>query len=373
MKRTFFYIIAAMLLIVVTIGCKKDKDVTHVTLDKKEITINVGESAILEATVHPGDATNKAVSWKSSDEAVAKVVNGTISAQQGGRATITVTTEDGGYTATCVVTVIHIENVTGVTLDKTHILLPINGTATLTAAIVPNNATNKTVSWASSNSDVATVTDGLVYAKAVGTATITVTTEDGNYTATCAVTVDSEKGIEIAGIKWATRNVGAPGTFAATPEDAGMFYQWSRNVGWSATDPLTNSDGGTTWDGTYPDGNSWEKANDPCPSGWRLPKNIELHHLATTASQWTTLNDVDGRRFGSLDNSIFLPAAGYRGYLTGGLVLDNDYYLGAYWSTELVGSASPTRARFLGFTSTRVNLISGEHRMSGLNIRCVAE
>jgi len=70
-----------------------------------------------------------------------------------------------------------------------------------------------------------------------------------------------DEGVIINGIKWATRNVDKPGTFAAKPEDAGMFYQWNRRVGWSATDPMINSNGGTDWDFAIPEGYRWEKKN----------------------------------------------------------------------------------------------------------------
>ena len=79
--------------------------------------------------------------------------------------------------------------VTGVTLNKTSTTILVNGTETLTATVAPDNATNKAVTWSTSNAAIATVNEGTVTAKAAGTATITVTTADGNKTATCAVTV----------------------------------------------------------------------------------------------------------------------------------------------------------------------------------------
>lgn len=79
--------------------------------------------------------------------------------------------------------------VTGVSLDKTSAELEVGGTLTLTKTIEPANATNQNVSWSSSNVEVATVENGTVTAKAVGTADIIVTTEDGGKTATCNVTV----------------------------------------------------------------------------------------------------------------------------------------------------------------------------------------
>ena len=80
-------------------------------------------------------------------------------------------------------------SVTGVSLDKTELSLTVGGTETLTATVAPDNATDKTVTWTSSNPSVATVENGVVTAVAPGTAVITATTQDGNHTATCAVTV----------------------------------------------------------------------------------------------------------------------------------------------------------------------------------------
>ena len=170
-------------------------NVTGVTLNTTEVELNaVGETATLVATVAPADATNKAVTWKSSNPAVATVENGVVTAKANGTATITVTTVDGGKKATCAVTVDIppvVVDVTGVTLNKTEVKLTAAGqTATLAATVAPANATNKAVTWESSNPAVATVANGVVTAKANGTATITVTTVDGGKTATCDVTVD---------------------------------------------------------------------------------------------------------------------------------------------------------------------------------------
>ena len=169
--------------------------VTGVTLDKTSVELTEGDETTLTATVNPDNATNKNVTWKSSDSSVATVVDGKVTAVKAGSATITVTTEDGGKTATCEVKVNaktvepEVVAVTGVTLDKTSVELTEGDETTLTATVNPDNATNKTVTWKSSDSSVATVVDGKVTAVKEGTATITVTTEDGGKTATCQVKV----------------------------------------------------------------------------------------------------------------------------------------------------------------------------------------
>jgi len=164
--------------------------VTGVTLNKTTLALTVGGQEQLTETVAPSNATNKAVTWSSSNTAVATVTNGLVNAIAAGSATITVTTQDGNKTAACAVTVTAATvPVTGVTLNKTTLALATGGQEQLTETVAPSNATNKTVTWSSSNTAVATVTNGLVKAVAAGSATITVTTQDGNKTATCTVTV----------------------------------------------------------------------------------------------------------------------------------------------------------------------------------------
>ena len=162
--------------------------VSSVSLNKSSTTINKGNSETLIATVYPVDATNKAVTWSSNNTSVATVSSGIVTGVSAGSATITVRTSDGGFTATCQVTVI--VPVTGVSLNKSATVLNAGSSETLIATVAPTNATNKAVTWSSSNTSVATVNgSGTVMGAAVGTATITVTTSDGGYTATCSVRV----------------------------------------------------------------------------------------------------------------------------------------------------------------------------------------
>ena len=172
--------------------------VTGIALDKAAMELLVEDVDTLIATITPADATDNYITWKSSNEAVATVVDGIVTAVSVGTATITVTTVDGGFTATCEVTVAP-RPVTGITLDKVEATLEVKETVTLVATVAPANATNKDVTWTSDNDAVATVTDGVVTAVSVGTATITVATVDGGFTATCVVTVNpiSVKGITL--------------------------------------------------------------------------------------------------------------------------------------------------------------------------------
>ena len=144
------------------------------------------------------------------------------------------------------------------------------------------------------------------------------------------------KSVIINGVTWATCNLDKPGTFAATPESSGMFYQWNRKIGWSANDPLINSDGGTQCDATMPQGSEWTTTNDPSPAGWRVPNYDELRSLIDTAKvniTWTQQNGVFGELFTDKTSgkSLFLPAAGFRDMSNGGELIKNFYVGFFYW------------------------------------------
>jgi len=166
--------------------------VTNVSLNKTNSTINVGANETLSTTIAPTNATNKAVTWQSSNTAVATVdSNGKLAGVSAGTTVITVTTVDGSKTATCTVTV-SIPNilVTGVSLNKTNSSINTGDTDNLSFVVAPANATNKNVVWSSSNPTVAIVDQsGKVTGTGGGTAVITVTTVDKGQTATCTVNV----------------------------------------------------------------------------------------------------------------------------------------------------------------------------------------
>ena len=150
-----------------------------------------GDEFTLTATVNPSNATNKNVTWASSNTSVATVSGGRVTALKAGTATISVTTEDGGKTATCEVTVnAKIYPVTGVSLNKTTAEIIVGNKLQLKATVNPSNATNKTVTWMSNNTSVVTVnSSGEVSSLMPGLANVVVTTEDGKYTAICKITV----------------------------------------------------------------------------------------------------------------------------------------------------------------------------------------
>ena len=178
--------------------------VTSVTLNKTTAELEVGKTLTLTATVAPSNATNKALTWSSSNTSVATVDgNGKVTAVAAGNATITAKAKDGSNkSATCAITVkAATVIVTSVTLNKTTAELEVGKTLTLTATVAPSNATNKTLEWSSSNKSIATVDgNGKVTAVAAGKATITAKSKDGsNKSATCVVTVtDSSKPTDIS-------------------------------------------------------------------------------------------------------------------------------------------------------------------------------
>ena len=181
-----------------------------------------------------------------------------------------------------------------------------------------------------------------------------------------------EDGVLINGVVWATRNVAAPGVFADNPEDPGMFYQWNRKLGWSATDPMTNSDGGNVWDDSLPTGDTWEKANDPSPAGWRVPaldEIVTLFDAVNVSHEWTTQNGVKGRRFTdkTTGNSLFLPAAGSR-YLRDGMLGFVNLY-GFYWGSTQDHSCC---ASYFYFDSSEADW-DYYYRRDGQSIRAVAD
>ena len=220
--------------------------VTGVWLDCTGITVGVGGTWQLNATVEPDDAQNKSVTWESSDESVATVdENGLVTGKSAGSATVTVRTVDGGYTAQCSVTVEgeEIVAVTGVRLDYEDITVDVGGTWQLNATVEPEDAENKSVTWESSDEAVATVDEnGLVTGKSAGSATVTVRTVDGGYTAQCSVTVEGEETVLPTGVTLShttlNMKVGEEAQLIATVQPADAT---DKSITWESNAPETVS------------------------------------------------------------------------------------------------------------------------------------
>lgn len=359
--------------------------VTSVTLDKSSLKLNVGESNYLNPTVIPSNATNKTVSWSSSDNSVATVDDsGRVTAANEGTVTITARAEN--CTATCVITVI--VPVAGISLNKDELILDEGDSETLIATIYPENASNKTVTWNSSNIDVAIVDEhGKVTATGKGNATVTVVS--GDISASCRVTV-IQKPVMVAvdmglSVKWATCNVGA-----YAPEESGSHYAWGEietkgyyyytwssyrfNVGGSSYADVILSKYNTYAPHGYVDDITLLEPSDDVAfsswgDGWRMPTREELSELINSSNctkEWVNQNGVKGMLLTSKinGNSIFLPGAGY--ILNGRMYSSSQGY---YWSSNLDKVATMS-AQGLEFYSGYAKV--GPHeRLCGYTVRPV--
>ena len=208
--------------------------VKSVELDQKDITVNVGNTITLIANINPDVASDKTVTWTSSDTSVATVdKDGVVRGVKTGSTTITAKTNDGGFEASCTVNVINA--VMGITISDNSIMLYPNKTKQLKASVTPADADNQSIVWESSDDDVATVSaTGLVTSVAPGTATITAKSVDGEYTATCTVTVGKHVSSVILSDTELTMAAGTTETLYATVMPLSAF---NKTVTWVSTNP----------------------------------------------------------------------------------------------------------------------------------------
>jgi len=196
MKKYIFCLIAVAAMFSTT--CKDDDKndpvvpVTGVIIEQAELLISPGINKIMRAVIAPDNATNKGLIWSSSNETVAKIdpVTGQLAPLTLGSAVITVTTDDGGFSASCNIRVTNVP-VTGIMLPETEVTLAPGAKKILTATVLSAAATNKSVTWSSDNEAVAVInsTTGELIANAVGKANITATTVENGFTASCIVNV----------------------------------------------------------------------------------------------------------------------------------------------------------------------------------------
>ncbi|MCQ3035913.1 MAG: Ig domain-containing protein [Bacilli bacterium] len=164
-------------------------DVENISLSLTSLTLDVNETSTIIATISPENATNKTITWTSNNLSVATVNNGVVTALSSGDAVITAKTSND-KTATCSVHVNEINvNVLSISLDQTELTLNVGDEATILATINPDDASNKTLTWTSNNSSVATVNNGVVTALSPGDAVITAKSSNDK-TATCSVHVN---------------------------------------------------------------------------------------------------------------------------------------------------------------------------------------
>jgi len=378
-------------------------EVTGVTINKQTLELAKGSTETLIATVKPANATNKSVTWASSNENVFTVSSDGLVTAVGnnGNATITVTTVDGGFTAQCTANVVVPVAVTGVTLNKSTINLSSGDSETLVATVLPNNAANKNVEWASSNNSVATVTsNGLV--TVVGnpgdSATITVTTVDGGFTAQCGVTVDDPCASEIiettysyvdlglpSGRLWANKNIGA-----LTETDYGQYFQWGDTSGYTA-EQISGGCKAFAWtgykyngDGASPSASDMTKYNSTdnltviqlsddaakanMGNNWRIASEDEyLELINNTNYEWTTINGVYGYKFINKSDStkyIFLPAAGKAENAS-----VNNTEVRGYYATSSINSILASRCLYFYIDDSLI--MANSSRCVGFSVRAV--
>lgn len=212
--------------------------VYHLTVSPNDATLNVGETTKATATVYPANATNKGVKWTSLNSQIATVdQNGNIKAIAPGSTSILAESKENyQYQDWVRITVNELPSVSSIELSETEKTLNIGDEFTLSAYVLPDNAANKSVIWASDNSTVATVDNGHIIAVGSGNCTITCTAADGSgVSATCAVTVNEPQKVETIELSDSemTLNIGDSFTLTATvaPDDA-----YNTNVVWASDD-----------------------------------------------------------------------------------------------------------------------------------------
>ncbi|MCH5242638.1 MAG: Ig-like domain-containing protein [Muribaculaceae bacterium] len=202
---------------------------TSIAVSSESLALKEGETSNLTYTLTPSDAVTT-VTWTSADSSVATVDNtGKVTAIKEGQTSITVTTAEG-QTATCTVKVSkNIVIVSNITVTPSTAQVKVGETATLTATVTPDNATDKTVTWSTSDASVATVVNGVVTGVKVGSVTITATASNGkSASATVTVTPPSPTAISVSPTTLALKE-GEDGQLTATltPADAATTLTWT--------------------------------------------------------------------------------------------------------------------------------------------------
>lgn len=218
--------------------------VTGMKLSQNTLQLEKTKSTAIQAIITPVDATKKSITWTSSNPAVATVINGNVTGISEGKATITATTKDGGFTDACEVTV-YSNPVTGVTVSESAMDIGAGYTKKLNATVLPENATDKSVTWSSSDTTVATVDqDGNVTGISTGAAYIIATTNDGNKKAQCVVTVLPLTITDETGDNAFTAGAADDKTTITTSADSASIAHADANNGTSVTKDFTPHDTG---------------------------------------------------------------------------------------------------------------------------------
>ena len=362
--------------------------VSSIELDKSSITVYIGHTITLLATVDPKDANNTGVTWTSSDPSIVEVSpSGIVTGVSRGNATITATANDGGgANVSCEVEVK--QYVTRITLDRPSLAFITGESSSLSVTgVYPNDADDKSYSWFSTDESVATVdAAGLVTAINGGVAIIKAIANDGSGVyASCNVGVAIDLGLSVL---WAPCNLCDTG-FVSAPEGYGDFYAWAeiqskKTFDWATYRWCNGSENTLTkynFDSSYgivDDKTKLDSEDDAAVvilgGNWRMPTFAEFEELYNNCTiVWTKVNGVNGRRFtskkeGYTDKSLFFPASGTSGG-NGYSQPINIGSVGRYWSSS-VYTGYPHTAYTLDFDSRNVGWVYGNY-FAGFNIRPV--
>lgn len=277
----FATLAAAMILLA---GCeKKDTTVKNISLSAFTLDMQVGTSTKLTVTIDPENASNGAYTWSSDDATIASVdQSGNVTALKDGSTTIRVTLVDGSKAANCKVNVTDPGVLKNIAVEPTSITCGIKYQEKLTVSFTPETAKNKKVTWKSSDNSVAIVSSsGLVTAVKVGSATITATSDEGGYTATCKVTV---KDAEVY-YKSDAYNYHVNGNKYTNPNCPDGILHWFYSDGDHRYEGISSAD--DSKEGVYKDGTLWVKM-DPVvgkPAGivgdklyfMDLPRTVKIY------------------------------------------------------------------------------------------------
>lgn len=399
------------LTVILFMSCAKDQHIAVKGLtaavsgsDKKELTMKeeMRDSLKIVLTFVPYNPSNSNFTVESSNKelvAARRKANNDILLEsfkiadrtaEKDSAYLYIKSEDGGFKDTIKVFVnLVATKVKKVTLDVTEKDMALNQTLQLTATIEPADATDKSITWISSNKNCATVSeDGLVTIVKGGEATITAKANGGNNKkATCKITVANNdyideykvnhgEGVLIAGTTWAPVNCG----YHAENYKFGKLYQWGRKDG-QGYDYAESSEYKeeatiisdeeikeaskakattyyTKWNETLAADDSWAKG--PCPEGWVMPTKAQMEALIATSNSFNAENAL-------VLGALVFPAAGNRDN-TGVSASANREIIGNYWTV----TPNAKNAEMLFFAYGEIN-INAAARSKACAVRCVKE
>ena len=343
--RAIILILRSMLLFILFAECTscRHKDVSIIPVESVKISpssrvMTIGEVFSFQASIIPVGATEKNVNWVSSNPNVAEVSrDGEVKAKTEGE--VTITASAGGKFASADVSVVKKRvEVESIGLATHDISLIVGEEATLTVSVSPSDATDKTLSWSSSNPDIAIVEEGTVHALSVGQTFVTVSSSNGK-SDECIVSVKERfEAVDMGlSVMWANMNIGS-----VENADGGYYYAWGElmpktDYSWETYSFAEQAGNGVVKYGDISDLYVLTQDDDVAFSekgdGWRIPTKHDFKELIDNCDLvWS--DSPAGYVLTSVinANTIFLPAAGY---MEGGEKQSGMFSLARYWTSSL--------------------------------------